>query len=52
MFEKYKLIQNFYFKKNYIFAENINFAGEFSWENRAAKILSYVDESCRPQVYN
>ena len=34
------------------YAENINFASEFSWEKRAAKILSYVDDSYHPQVYN
>ncbi|NMG19332.1 glycosyltransferase family 4 protein [Brasilonema bromeliae] len=28
----------------------INFVKQFSWENRAAKILSYVDESLRPPL--
>ncbi|ARV61659.1 glycosyl transferase family 1 [Nostocales cyanobacterium HT-58-2] len=28
----------------------INFVKQFSWENRAAKILSYVDESFRPPL--
>jgi glycosyltransferase involved in cell wall biosynthesis len=28
----------------------LNFVKQFSWENRAAKILSYVDESLRPPL--
>ncbi|MDJ0798533.1 MAG: glycosyltransferase family 4 protein [Calothrix sp. MO_167.B12] len=34
------------------YADSIEFVKQFSWENRAAKILSYVDESFRPQFYN
>jgi len=32
------------------YSETIEFVKQFSWENRAAKILSYVDESYRPQL--
>ena len=32
------------------YADNINFARQFSWENRINKILSYVDESFRPPI--
>jgi glycosyltransferase involved in cell wall biosynthesis len=32
------------------YSDSINFAKQFSWENRAAKILSYVDESLLPQL--
>ncbi|YAF95944.1 MAG: glycosyltransferase [Nodularia sp. CChRGM 3473] len=32
------------------YADNIEFVKQFSWENRAAKILSYVDENLRPQL--
>ncbi|MDJ0732740.1 MAG: glycosyltransferase [Nostocaceae cyanobacterium] len=34
------------------YANSIEFVKQFSWENRAAKILSYVDECYRPQAYN
>lgn len=34
------------------YTTSIDFARQFSWENRATKILSYVDESFRPQTYN
>lgn len=34
------------------YAASIDFAHQFSWENRTAKILSYVDECFRPEVYN
>jgi glycosyltransferase involved in cell wall biosynthesis len=30
------------------YSDSIEFVKQFSWENRAAKILSYVDESLRP----
>ena len=30
------------------YSESIEFVKQFSWENRAEKILSYVDESLRP----
>jgi glycosyltransferase involved in cell wall biosynthesis len=30
------------------YPDSIEFVKQFSWENRAAKILSYVDESLRP----
>jgi glycosyltransferase involved in cell wall biosynthesis len=30
--------------------EGIEFVKQFSWENRAAKIISYVDESLRPPL--
>jgi glycosyltransferase involved in cell wall biosynthesis len=33
------------------YRDNIQFVKQYSWENRAAKIISYVDESCRPQIY-
>lgn len=32
------------------YSEIIEFVKQFSWENRAAKILSYVDERFRPQI--
>jgi glycosyltransferase involved in cell wall biosynthesis len=32
------------------YADSIEFVKQFSWENRAAKILSYVDESLLPQL--
>ena len=32
------------------YSDSIEFVKEFSWENRAAKILSYVDESLRPVI--
>jgi glycosyltransferase involved in cell wall biosynthesis len=32
------------------YPEIINFVKQFSWENRASKILSYVDESFMPQL--
>ncbi|BAZ53818.1 group 1 glycosyl transferase [Nostoc sp. NIES-4103] len=32
------------------YSEIIEFVKQFSWENRAAKILSYVDESLRPLI--
>jgi glycosyltransferase involved in cell wall biosynthesis len=32
------------------YPDSINFVKQFSWENRAAKILSYVDESLLPQL--
>ncbi|MDM9379256.1 glycosyltransferase family 4 protein [Chlorogloeopsis sp. ULAP01] len=32
------------------YANSIEFVKQFSWENRAAKILSYVDESFHPQL--
>ena len=31
-------------------SDSIEFVKQFSWENRAAKILSYVDESLRPTI--
>ncbi len=31
-------------------SDSIEFVKQFSWENRAAKILSYVDESLRPPI--
>ena len=34
------------------YSDSIEFVKEFSWENRAAKILSYVDESFQPQITN
>jgi glycosyltransferase involved in cell wall biosynthesis len=34
------------------YAASIDFAHQFSWENRTAKILSHVDECFRPEVYN
>lgn len=34
------------------YSDNIEFVKQFSWENRAAKILSYVDECYHPQTYN
>ena len=33
------------------YPDSINFVKHFSWENRAAKILSYVDESFLPQLF-
>ncbi len=32
------------------YQDSVNFVKQFSWENRAAKILSYVDESFRPPL--
>ncbi|MEH2305679.1 MAG: glycosyltransferase [Nostoc sp.] len=32
------------------YPDSIEFVKQFSWENRAAKILSYVDESLLPQL--
>ncbi len=32
--------------------ESIDFARQFSWENRIAKILNYVNESMRPQIFD
>jgi glycosyltransferase involved in cell wall biosynthesis len=32
------------------YPDSIHFVKQFSWENRAAKILSYVDESFRPPL--
>lgn len=32
------------------YCEQIEFARQFSWESRLAKIMSYVDESMRPQL--
>ncbi len=32
------------------YADIIEYVQQFSWENRAAKILSYVDESLHPQI--
>lgn len=32
------------------YAASIDFAKQFSWENRAAKILSHVDESLHPPI--
>ncbi len=34
------------------YTASIEFARQFSWEKRAAKILSYVDESFRPEINN
>ncbi|MEM9923592.1 MAG: glycosyltransferase family 4 protein [Cyanobacteria bacterium P01_D01_bin.50] len=32
------------------YSDSIEFVRQFSWENRAAKILSYVDESLHPPI--
>ncbi|MBV6625074.1 MAG: glycosyltransferase family 4 protein [Rivularia sp. (in: Bacteria)] len=32
------------------YSDSIDFVKQFSWENRAAKILSYVDESLKPVI--
>ncbi|AFY58059.1 glycosyltransferase [Rivularia sp. PCC 7116] len=32
------------------YSNSIDFVKQFSWENRAAKILSYVDESLKPVI--
>ena len=34
------------------YANSIDFVSQFSWENRAAKILSYVEDSMRPPLLN
>ncbi|MDP5338955.1 MAG: glycosyltransferase family 4 protein [Nodularia sp. (in: cyanobacteria)] len=34
------------------YTDTIEFVKQFSWENRAAKILSYVDQSLLPQLIN
>jgi glycosyltransferase involved in cell wall biosynthesis len=34
------------------YPHSVEFVKQFSWENRAAKILSYVDESFLPQICN
>jgi glycosyltransferase involved in cell wall biosynthesis len=34
------------------YADSINFARQFSWEERTQKILSYLDESLRPPIVN
>ncbi|KAF3884672.1 MULTISPECIES: glycosyltransferase [Nostocales] len=33
------------------YADNINFARQYSWENRTTRILNYVNESFRPSRY-
>lgn len=37
-------------RKIAVYTDIIEFVKQFSWENRAAKILSYVDESLHPQI--
>ena len=32
------------------YTDSVEFVQQFSWENRAAKIMSYVDESLRPSL--
>ncbi|NJN13614.1 MAG: glycosyltransferase [Richelia sp. RM1_1_1] len=32
------------------YSNSIEFVKQFSWENRAAKIISYLDESLKPQI--
>jgi len=54
---KRSLIQNWY---EYVlatyprrvegYADSINFARQFSWEERTHKILSYLDESSHPPI--
>lgn len=39
-----------YPRKTTGYINNIELAKQFSWENRAEKILSYVDESLRPPI--
>lgn len=34
------------------YSDSVDFVKQFSWENRAAKIISYVDESFRPLIIN
>jgi hypothetical protein len=34
------------------YAETIEFASQFSCENRITKILTHIDESMRPQAVN
>ncbi|MBR8834093.1 MAG: glycosyltransferase [Stigonema ocellatum SAG 48.90 = DSM 106950] len=34
------------------YTDSISFASQFTWENRTQKILSYVEESFRPQILN
>ncbi|KZL49013.1 hypothetical protein A2T98_15000 [Nodularia spumigena CENA596] len=31
---------------------SIEFVQQLSWQNRAAKIMSYIDETLRPQMIN
>ncbi|WP_414548151.1 glycosyltransferase family 4 protein [Anabaena sp. CCY 0017] len=45
-------VLNKYPRKIEGYAASRDFAHQFSWEKRAAKILSYVDESFRPQIEN
>ncbi|QSJ16326.1 glycosyltransferase [Nostoc sp. UHCC 0702] len=48
--ESLKFVLENYPRKVDGYAEIIEFVKQFSWENRAAKILSYVDESLRPPI--
>ncbi|HEY9296071.1 MAG TPA: glycosyl transferase family 1, partial [Phormidium sp.] len=34
------------------YSNSIDFVRQFSWENRIAKILNYVDDSMRPSPVN
>ncbi|MER3491714.1 MAG: glycosyl transferase family 1 [Mastigocladus sp. ERB_26_2] len=45
-----KQVLETYPRKEKGYPEIIEFVKQFSWENRAAKILSYVDESLHPEL--
>ncbi|MEQ9233295.1 glycosyltransferase [Coleofasciculus sp. E2-BRE-01] len=45
-------VLNTYPRKIEGYPESIEFARQFSWENRIEKIMSYVDESMRPKNIN
>ncbi|PMB00764.1 glycosyl transferase family 1 [Fischerella thermalis CCMEE 5268] len=47
-----KQVLETYPRKEQGYSEIIEFVKQFSWENRAAKILSYIDESLHPELVN
>ncbi|WP_315791640.1 glycosyltransferase [Fischerella sp. JS2] len=48
--EALKQVLETYPRKEEGYSEIIEFVKQFSWENRAAKILSYVDKSLHPEL--
>ncbi len=48
-YECIKYVLETYPKRIEGYADSINFARQFFWENRTQKIISYLDESFRPQ---
>ncbi|EHC13823.1 glycosyl transferase family 1 [Fischerella thermalis CCMEE 5273] len=47
-----KQVLETYPRKEQGYPEIIEFVKQFSWENRATKILSYIDESLHPELVN